>query len=117
MGSSENDALKLSLYLTPCYSPGSVTYNAIGAAKSYGGTEHTATINVAGGELDVIIKWEPLTEEEYTTFITDGGFAPEPFDGCWRPDGISECKTFEDMEASARRRLTEVCEVEVSGLE
>jgi len=91
---------------------GEATVNAIGAAHSTNGVTHTATIQIAGGELDVEIKWEPLTEEEYTTVITDGGYAPEPHDGCWRPDGIAECKTFEDMEASARRRMTEVCEFE-----
>ncbi|GMI20047.1 hypothetical protein TrRE_jg2512 [Triparma retinervis] len=91
---------------------GSSTFNAVDAAKVSFGTVHTTTIQIAGGELDVEIKWERLTEEEYTTFLTDGGYAPEPYDGCWRPDGVAECKTFEDMEASARRRMTEVCEVE-----
>jgi len=81
-----------------------VEYAATDAAavRTSDRVHHVATINIAGGQLEIEVKWEKLSNEELKAYLKDGEYAPEPEQGCWRPDGMVAC---EDAEGSARRRL------------
>jgi len=82
------------------------TYNALAAAGD--DVVHTQTLDLGGGKsLNVVIKWE-LWNPTATNALVNG-FAPEPVDGCWRPDGVSKCEEFHDM---AMRRLDQTCSVD-----
>ncbi len=93
---------------------GSIIFDATGAAaqRTSDRIHHVATLDVAGGTLDIEVKWERLTTDELNEYLDAGTYAPEPYDGCWRPDGMDKCSTWEDAQASARRRLKDTCEVD-----
>jgi hypothetical protein len=92
-----------------------VIFDAVNAAEfnSWDRVHHIKTINIAGGTLDIEVMWDYLSTEELTGFLKNNKYAPEPVgDGCWRPDGMQKCSTFEDSENAARRRLADTCAVE-----
>ncbi|GMH87059.1 hypothetical protein TrVE_jg13500 [Triparma verrucosa] len=85
---------------------GELTYNALAAAGDF--VVHTQTLDFGSGKtLEVVIKWELWDPDAVNSFVN--GYAPEPVDGCWRPDGVSKCQDFHEV---AVRKLEQTCEVD-----
>ncbi|GMH80682.1 hypothetical protein TL16_g08649 [Triparma laevis f. inornata] len=83
-----------------------MTYDALAAAGD--DVVHTQTLDFGGGKtLEVVIKWELWNPEAVNSFVN--GYAPEPVDGCWRPEGVSKCQDFHEV---AVRKLEQTCEVD-----
>ena len=82
---------------------GETIFNAVGTV---GGTVQTKTIVVAGGEVDIEVKWELVGEGDKSVSVKE--FSSETAIGCWRVEGEENCRR---LEQETRRRLEDSCAV------